>query len=208
MTTTMLFDSVGHVDNEALDLYCAERLSPEDDLAVRQHLLVCEDCRRRAQRESSFRNSVRDNRDLFSRPRPRESERRGRRFSPDLFFAWWPALALAATLAAVLLLPRGMQMHSTEPVEVTLQAMRGRSTESGPAGHPLRIRLDLTGVADRSDLVVQIVDRAGRLVADGEAAVESEHACFVWATASPAGQYWVRLVRSGATLREYSLPVR
>jgi predicted anti-sigma-YlaC factor YlaD len=208
MTTTMLFDSVGHVDEEALDLFCAERLSPEDDLAVRQHLQVCEVCRDRARRESSFRKSVQENRDLFREPRKRGSERRGRRFSPDLFLGWRPVLALAAVIVTMVSLPVWRPAGLAEPVEVTLQAMRGAEGGEAPANRPLRLRLDLTGVRVDAGLSVQVVSRTGRPMGGGAATAEGGFARFVLETPPQAGQYWVRLMRGETIVREYSLPVR
>jgi len=84
MITTLLFDPVGHVDDESLDLYCGRRLPPADDEAVCQHLAVCGHCRNRARREAFFGALVADNRDLFEPPPTPASQRRGRLFSPNL----------------------------------------------------------------------------------------------------------------------------
>lgn len=208
MTTTMLFDSVGHVDDEALDLYCGARLPPDEEDPVRQHLRVCPECWERVEREAYFRRSLEENRDLFDVPAARASEKRDSGGSLDLLFGWRPAAVLAALVLAVVLLPRLTSVGSAPPADVTLAALRGEDRIQAPAGHPLRLRLELDGLTDHASLTVQVVTRTGQPVASGVPTLEANAARFRLDQPLAAGQYWVRLVRDGEPVREYSLRVK
>lgn len=213
MTSTMLFDPVGHVDNEALDLYSGQRLSPEDEDAVRQHLRVCPECRDRLEKESYFRASVVGNRDLWEQPPAKELSRdnRWRLFSPNLpgvLSHWRPIAGVAALVVLAMLLPRTWPVAPAESVDVTLQAMRGESPSDAPAGRYLQLRLDLHGMPSADPLTVEVVNQRGAGLAAGQAQVQDGMALFTLPQPLDAGQYWVRLVVGGRQVKEYSLKVQ
>ena len=86
--------------------------------------------------------------------------------------------------------------------------MRGEANgATAPAGFGLELRLDVTGL-EAAGAGAQIVEASGRMVAEPSVTVSGNRATLRYAAGLPAGQYWVRLKRSGETLREYSLTVR
>lgn len=163
MMATTLFDMVGHVDEEALALFCARRLSPADEHAVSQHLRVCEECRERRARESSFHGAVTENRDLVEsspgraldqkqerrrwEPRPREPGRkgpnlaRGRLASPQRWFVFgWRPVAAFGALALLLAIAPQWLSQSSMPPGAPSATRPGPATSS--ASPPVEIRLE------------------------------------------------------------------
>jgi hypothetical protein len=141
----------------------------------------------------------------------------GRRSVWQRLFGWLgrplPALALAGACALLLLLLRpGLLGPSAVPATVILEATRGDAPggPATPAGKPVRLRLDLTGVAALTSFRLELADSAGAPVADFEARAGKDGV--VWNLAPlAAGRYWVRVYEPGAggrLLREFALPVK
>ena len=49
----------GHPTNETIELYCFQRLTPFQSIAVEEHALACELCRRRVETELAFFSAIR-----------------------------------------------------------------------------------------------------------------------------------------------------
>jgi hypothetical protein len=94
------------------------------------------------------------------------------------------------------------------PVPVNLQTMRGTANlATAPSRRPLRLDLDLTGLAASPSYQIQLVDQVGKSV--WQSTFKSEGAtAAVNIPAQKRGSYFVRLaLPTGETIREYSLQI-
>ena len=198
-------DSLTHIDNENLDLYCAGRLAAHECAGVEAHLAHCPECQEQERLERAFRHAMVTHQDFLEAAVHRMPERRSR-WSP---MVWVPVGALAASL--LLVLASYSWSTPSRPVDVVLLAMRGSAPQEGPAGLPFRLRLDLTGLPAAmaaQATQVDVVDGAGLVVCSGVARAEASFTVFEPERSLPAGRYWVRLYHSGKLIREYELVAR
>lgn len=195
-----------HASDDALERYAMGR-SPEPELAeLEEHLLVCESCRKRLAFEDSIRQRVRDGGAILQQPR-------------DII--WWPfpklAWAWAAGLVAVgLAVLAGFGWQSIRraqgtPAVILLQTTRGTEdpTPAAPAGRPLTVVLDLTGLQQFAGYKLEIVRAAGRPVFEANPAPQGNKLQATLSRGLPAGAYFVRVYSpTRELLREYTLLVR
>jgi hypothetical protein len=217
--TTTVFDSLGHVDQEALDLYVAGRLAEEDASDIRWHLRVCPDCRGEAERECSFRQAVLGQREVLERlPVVRQQWRFPEWFAP----IFTPALrqravavvvlfALALMLAPLIALFSPFSEASGQPFDAQLYAPRSDAFNVAPAGRILRLHLDMAVLpASGAPWRATVVNRQGELLANRPLAPVKGAATASFIVQKPlaSGQYWVRLFGRDGQVREYSLRIR
>ena len=80
---------------------------------------------------------------------------------------------------------------------------------SAPAGNPLALVLDLTGLQQLPKYKLEIVDAAGRPVFQSNGAPRNNQLQAALAKGLTAGAYFVRVYAlTGELLREYALTVR
>lgn len=183
-------------DDESLEKYSMGTLPAAEVVELEEHLFVCEPCQARLAQAEAFANAMRSAAVQLCHERP---EREGwRRLFPKLM----PALAAAAVV--LLLGLAGLRwIHpsgAAPPFAVRLEALRGAGPGSkAPAGRPLTIEPDLTGLPPAASYNLQLVDRDGREVWKGSTATAK-------IPAIPAGQYFLRVYSTGGELlREYGL---
>ena len=145
--------------------YALGMLSHEDCQSLEEHLLICESCQGRLAREDRIRQEVRDAGTALELT-PARIPSRYRRLG-------WPI----GLVAAVLLILAGSQWQvshrpSASPAVILLQTMRGADNQSpaAPAGKPLALVLDLTGLPRLSSYQFEIVDAAGHPVLESNGA--------------------------------------
>lgn len=158
---------------------------------MEEHLLVCEACRAAVEEAAAFVTAIRD-----AAGQLRREQTHARRVRPA-----WAALA-----AAVLLLGAGAALRWARPgpsvpgIVVRLEAMRGALAVKAPAGKPLEIRPDTTGLPVPPPYRMEIVTDAGRRVWSGATGVQ--------VPPLTPGVYFARVYStSGSLLREYGLQV-
>jgi hypothetical protein len=89
------------------------------------------------------------------------------------------------------------------PFAVELTAVRGAAPGPVPAGRPLLLELDLTGLSDGQPFAGEVVDAAGNRVARFPVGAPAR-----LRSLAPGG-YFVRIYKnSGELLREYALTVK
>jgi hypothetical protein len=193
-----------HATDDALERYAMGRL-PEPELTrFEEHLLVCESCQDRVALEDSIRQGVRDKGAVLRQPRD---------------IVWWPfpKLAWAAGLvAAGLAVFAGFEWQSVRrapgtPAVILLQTTRGTEdpTPAAPAGRPLTVVLDLTGLQQFSEYKLEIVRAAGRPVFQANQAPQGNKLQATLSRGLEAGAYFVRVYTpTRELLREYALIVR
>lgn len=204
------------LSEQEIEDYLFQRLSAVSREAAEEHLLFCEECRRRTEEEEKLIDAVRGAAERLELEAaadapPGESAPGGgrRRFSP-------PAWAMAATLAVVLAggAVTVKLMQAPGLVEVALRAERSASPamDNPPvAGQPVLLVADLRGLPPLPSFRWAVVDLSGARIADGvvEREQEQETARVHLQRGLPAGRYWVRIhdPESGILLREFGLAI-
>jgi hypothetical protein len=179
-----------HIQEDQLESYAIGEHTPE----VEQHLLVCDACRGRVYETDAISRAMKKAVPML----PAEPERS----------RWgWRILVPAFAASAVLLIAVAVDPLAADrsPVVVALFAMRGSATEArGPAGRPLLLRPDLSGLAEALGYDIDVVDSTGARVWRGVVNPNGGTAT-VAVPAQSKGVYFVRISLSGELLREYAL---
>jgi hypothetical protein len=190
-----------HASEEVLERYSMDRLAEPELAGFEEHLLVCESCQDRLAREDSIRHRVRAGCAVLQ---PLNAA------TPRL-----PKLAWALGLAALGLVIAGVQSSIQDfgaPRAVVLfPATRGAETAEtagAPAGIPLILMLDLTGLPPLSQYRLEIVDEHGHSAFQTRAVPGDNKLRATVGKGLPDGAYYVRVYRSQELLREYALEVR
>ncbi len=189
------------MDAEALDRFTMGRVSPQEMEDFEEHLLICEPCQQRFEAAESFAIAMRGaSAELLREPEPKR---------------WWawrfpqlvPAMAAVAMLVIGVVAIARYGGKAPQPIAVSLTAMRG-TVPGGtvPAGRPLALTPDLTGIAAPAPYKLEIVDQAGRVTWQANYNPASGAAT---AAAQSAGPHFVRIYSAaGKLLREYGLTVQ
>ncbi|HXG32704.1 MAG TPA: hypothetical protein VNJ11_05020 [Bryobacteraceae bacterium] len=212
----MQFPEENHIEDDELELYALGRLCESRVVAVEEHVLICESCQDRLAETEAYVEAVRAAAaKLAEQPAPwwrRWWERLGAlRWTPK------PVWATASALALLAMVWGGTSWFSRTrsdlpPVAVALVSVRGEDPAIGraPAGRPLRLEADLTGLEVAGNLTLELVDSKGTPLERWAVTAEGNRVKAV-SRPLPPGRYWVRLYAAGTTeelLREYGFEVR
>lgn len=197
-----------HPGDELLELYALGRLDEPELGEFEEHILVCELCQDRLDEATDFVVTMQAAASqMVHEPEPEPAWRRLLR----LEWLPMPAPALAGAFALLVAVVAWQPWRSTEPAHwqtVQLETMRGEAAQAtAPAGFALDLRLDAADI-DAAGATAQIVSADGNVVADAALRVANGKAELRHAAGLSAGHYWVRLKKSGETVREYQLLVR
>lgn len=182
-----------------LEAYASGTLPENEVRAVEEHLLVCPACRERLAETEAYVRAMR-----AAAARARAAARR-----PKPFPWLRPAFALAAAALAVYIgAAAGWRAMRARPAaaEIVLEATRGVNSSTAPAGAPLHLSLDATGLPPLAEYRVEVVDETGRGVLGTSAAPIGGRLPVAAPGGLDPGHYFVR-VYGGALLREYALTV-
>jgi len=97
------------------------------------------------------------------------------------------------------------------PAAIVLETTRGAedSLAAAPAGRPLALILELTGLEAHSEYRLEVVDAGGQPVCQSHGAPQNNKLIATLAKGLRAGSYFVRVcANTGELLREYALTVR
>jgi hypothetical protein len=208
MMVIVMPNSLGsHPSDDDLEQYSLGRLGEEQAAPLEEHLLVCETCRGRVEEFDEFvaamRAALRET--AHEGPAPARSTALLKWLAAVPKPAW--AGAMAAVLAAVLLAP-WRQPTPAEPYAVQLEALRAAMSAVAPAGRPLVLTVDFTGLELGRDYRIELVDAFGGGVWSGSVRPSGERAAVALGRSLPRGQYWVRISEpSGELLREFGLSI-
>jgi len=193
-----------HAADEVLERYSSGRLASPELAEFEEHLLVCQFCQDRLAREDAFRQGMHDAGAALPQPR-RVSPWR----SPKS--AWALGLAAAGLIVFAGIEWRSFERPADPPAVILLRTTRGAENPAlaaGPAGKPLTLVPDLTGLQPLGSYRLEIVDAAGRPAYQSTEAVRNDKLQATLARGLPAGAYFVRLYSPGGELlREYALTV-
>ncbi len=183
-----------HMAPEDIEGYSMGTIPEEISAQFEEHLLVCETCRKR----------VTESDELVRAMRQAAGEIRQQEALPA--HAWltrsMPLLAAAAVIVAALLF--GWSRLGAKPeFAVSLMAMRGGDMLAhAPAGTPLALHPDTTGLPAPASYGLEIVNSLGKSVWHG--AFPGSHV-----PAQSKGTYFVRIYANGGEpLREYGLLIQ
>jgi len=200
--------------NRHLDGAEVEALSmgatPEAECArIEEHLLVCPTCQQRVAESdlyvASIRMAARSIRSHSPRAASHAATAAGGRT------AFWkvakraPGTVLALTIVAVLAAAALIVFPGSRPrsaVAVHLAATRGAVQMKAPAGHPLELECDLTGLPVWPAYRLEVVSNSGKRVRQVQITGPARIAGL------SAGTYFVRIYApTGDLLREYGLDI-
>ena len=181
----------GHINGEDIDRYSMGNTSEAETAQFEEHLLICGICRERVSQTDEFVGAM-----GRASAKLREEESAAKR-------SWWTPRRLTwmlAAAAALAVLMVAFSWGSRKPeFAVNLAAMRGSELMAQvPAGAPLVLNPDLTGLAPAESYDLEVVDAVGRKVWRGT---------FPGHPVTPLhrGTYFARLYSGGELLREFGL---
>ncbi len=200
-----------HIDEKRLEAYAMNSLDGDEAASVEEHLLFCETCQDQLETIDRYSAAMRT---AAKRVRKEEQEAAARPrvldWLRDLFQTpipvWAGAIAMVLIVLAV-----GVQLHQKPgaPVNVELQANRGASTGTAPAGHALNLQLDNHGITQFAEYRVEIVNSNGGHVWTGTGTWSENAIRATVAKSFRPGIYYVRLLHEGEEpVREYQLVVQ
>jgi hypothetical protein len=193
-----------HASDEILEQYAMNRLTGPQLADFEEHLLVCVSCQDRLAREDNIRQQIRDAGTELESTTP-AAQGRYRRLS------WAIGLAAAALLILAGVAWQGSLRSIAPPATILLQTVRGVDNQSpvAPAGSPLVLVLDLTGLPQLPSYKLEIVDAAGHPVIESDGVPRGNKLQTAVAKGLASGAYFVRLYNpSRELLREFVLNVR
>lgn len=205
-----------HIEEDRLEAYSASLVAGEELEYIEEHLLLCITCQDRLDTVERYQVAMRS-----AAMRIREEQQA----APDVtgvvpWFRsllrvpipiWAGATAMVALGLVLVNLPTRRSTASPgPPVSVELQAVRGESQGTAPAGHALHLRLDSQGVPDVPVWHIEIVDSEGGKVWTGTGKGSDT---FITADVPQAflpGTYFVRLIKDPGVdpVREFQLLVQ
>ncbi len=196
-----------HIPEEELEQYCLGGLAEVRRARLEEHLLLCETCRDRLTETESFIAAMRQASREWSKDQV-EGGTAGIIAGRKWMLGWTrhmvPVLVIAALLViCALWAGRRSSAPAPLPFAVGLTAVRGAAPGQAPAGRPLLLELDLTGLNDGQPFVGEVVDASGTRVTQFSVGAAT------LLKAMPPGSYFVRIYKtSGELIREYALTVQ
>jgi hypothetical protein len=196
----------GHLQAEELELYCLGGLTEVRCARLEEHLLLCEICRDRLTETESYVAVMRQASRQWS-----AEHVEARAAAVIAIRPWresWPGRLAPMLVAALLVVCAAVWFgrHSrvpAPPLAIELTAVRGAAPGPAPAGYPLLLELDLTGLSEGRPFAGEVVDASGRRVAEFPVGAPA-----LLKALAPGG-YFVRIYKSsGELLREYALTVK
>jgi hypothetical protein len=196
----------GHLQAEELELYCLGGLTEVRCARLEEHLLLCEICRDRLTETESYVAVMRQASRQWSAEHVEAPAAAVIAIRP-----WresWPGRLAPMLVAALLVVCAAVWFgrHSrvpAPPFAIELTAVRGAAPGPAPAGYPLLLELDLTGLSEGRPFAGEVVDASGRRVAEFPVGAPA-----LLKALAPGG-YFVRIYKSsGELLREYALTVK
>jgi Putative zinc-finger len=201
-----------HASEDRLEQYCLGTAPAGELEKLESHLLVCSACQDRLRESEAY---VRTMQQATAQAAADQLMRQSRwRTLTGWLFRSVPAAAIAGAAALVLVsgvVPALRRGPPERPAAIALELTRGDDGSlraHAPAGRPLLVTLDLTGLAIPSCCQVRIVDSSGAPVLEAAAKPDRERLTVSVPRRLARGTYWVRLYNPPAQrtpLREYEL---
>jgi len=191
-----------HVREEDLEQYCLGTLAEEGYSRLEEHLLICESCRERLTETETYVAAMQQASLRFEGDGAKHMTAgggRGTSWSGTVV----PVIAGVVVVCGAVWFGHHSSAPPPAPFAVELAAVRGSAAGQAPAGRPLLLKLDLTGLSDGQPFLGEVVDAAGGRIAQFSVTPSPQ------LKALAPGSYFVRINRTtGELLREYSLTVK
>ncbi len=193
-----------HMNDEQIENYSMGRIAEEECERCEEHLLICESCQNRVTEMDEYILAI-----AAAGSELRRQPRRPKwtaLFSPR----WAPMLATAAVAIllalGIRLADRGM---APTAISISLEATRGAGIAARiPAGRPIELGVDLSGLPQQPAYRLSVVDQSGRERWTGTVEAHDTRGTAAISRLDP-GVYFVRVYGASATLlREYGFEVR
>jgi len=202
----MATDRKAHPDDEALELYALGRLDEPELGELEEHILICAGCQDRLDQATEFANLMREaTAKVASAPEPEPAWKKWFRFD------WMPMPAMAGAMAVLFAVMMWQPWQQKPPAQwqtVELETVRGEANgAAGAAGAALHLKMDVAGL-DATGATAQIVTAGGETVSEVPVDEAGGKAEIRYEKGLSAGRYWVRLRKSGETIREFALLTR
>lgn len=209
----MTTDFKPHPSNEVLERYSLGHLSEAEVERVEEHLFVCQHCQQELTALDSYIEDVKEACRLVNREAA-PARAHWRELLSRLFSFPKPVMAGAcAALAIALIAPFAMRRATPGlPATVQLETYRGAAdagAAEAPAGHTLRLKLNMAGLPASPAYRAEVVNASGSQIWTG--ALTPDNFVLVAEVNRPlaAGQYWVRIYDSANNLlRESALRLK
>ena len=206
----MQLDHESHASDETLESYAMGSLDGPAMARVEEHLLVCAQCQEQLKEADSYVAAMRNA--AAGLELEDEARKEGwARISGALTFrriGW--AMAIAALLILGMALRVGWRSSPTalQPLALVLESNRGAELQRAPAGRPLILSLDATGLPVLPAYDVDAVDATGAVQAQFHAATGQSGIRIQLAGGLRRGTYFVRIYSpTRELLREYGVQV-
>ena len=200
-----------HASEETLERYAMGTVKEAELASFEEHLLVCSLCQDRLGETEAFVRATQEAaRNLQAAPVSAGAKLLSKLDLPNQ--VWTPMLAILAVLLGVLGWWNLWREARLPAVAVALQSVRGTEGVAGaqaPSGHPLLVRLDLTGLPESGAFDLEVANAQGRAV-QRTSLRRAGGSPEVTLTRLEPGQYWVRLYSpppQRELLREFGLRV-
>lgn len=198
----MQFADNRHATDEVLERYSMDCLAGPELAEFEEHLLVCESCQDRLAREDRIRHRVRYGAAALQQPRAAARWRLRK-------LAWASGLVAAGLAICAGSAWQFLRRSTAPPAMILLRTTRGTeypTLAAAPAGQPLTLVLDLTGLRLSSEYTLEIVDAGGHPAFQSSAAAQGNKLQVALAKGLAAGDYFVRVYAPNRELlREYAL---
>lgn len=201
-----------HASEDRLEEFCLGTVPAEELEDLESHLLICPACRERLGETEVYVSTMRQAAAQVAADRLARRKRRREAFRR--YFQPIP-LAVAAGVAGLALIwgvgPGARHARTEQPVAVILELTRGGQASMRPhvpAHRPLRVTLDLAGLAALDSCRVVMVDATGDAVYETAARPEGGRVMLAVPARFNRGTYWIRVYNPaapGTELREFGL---
>ena len=206
----MQLDRENHATDETLESYAMGSLDGPALAKVEEHLLVCPHCQEQLKAADTYVAAMRTAASVLER----ENESRREwwtRVSGALTFrrmAWAMAVAALVVLGVGLRVSWRPATAPLQPLALVLETTRGSGLQRAPAGRPLILSLDATGLPVLPAYEVEVVDAKGAVQVQFHAVTGQSGIKIQLAEGLRRGSYFIRIYSpSRELLREYGVQV-
>jgi anti-sigma factor RsiW len=205
----MQLDRQSHASDETLESYAMGSLEGPALAEVEEHLLVCPHCQEQLKEIDSYVAAMR-NAAAGLELKDESRKEFWTRVSGALTFR---RIGWAMAIAALLILGVSLRLSlrsspSVQPLALVLETNRGSELQRAPAGRPLTLSLDATGLPVLPAYEVEAVDAKGAVQAQFHAVTAQSGIKIQLAEGLHRGNYFIRIYSpSRELLREYGVQV-
>ncbi len=204
-----------HPSDDALELYSLGRMSETELAPLEQHLLTCGACRRRLEESDEYVASMHQALRELAEDNEPASTPPARKWSASFLRVSAPVWVGSAVVVALILFVLPVFQSPGEPFATRLEAWRGEAGLTSPvvpAGQPLALTVDVSGLPALDSYALRIVDSRGIEVAAATTGASGDEVVVDLDSGLSAGQFWVRVYEPatstdarGELLREFGV---